>query len=427
VETGARTVEELRLRFADLWWACDGSEPPELPAYTRAEQLEREASLSQFLEAFSTEAAAPPRTAEAHQAAQERMLLSVDRFLRPALDLDKRHIDVLVSNHLTDRAAEFAQMARRFDPSIGNEEVFQASRNAWTMHCLQILLGQEVQVTPAVLGYSLIYPYDDNTLDDPAVPEAAKAAFNERLARRLAGEPVPEPSDHERPVWNLLRMIEDQYARGYYPQVYEGLMAIHRAQVRSLRLLRRGASPYEVDVLGISLEKGGASVLVDGILVAGRLNPAQAEALFGYGAFLQLGDDLQDVAQDRKEELWTIFSQTARHWPLDRLTEQLLVFRQPVLRLMECFDAPGSLPLRELAECATTHLVLQAAGRAQQFYTRRTVQELETHSPFRFSFLQRTRRKLARKGLSLAGLLPALATTDLAGLREPLGPPSEGL
>ena len=53
-----------------------------------------------------------------------------------------------------------------------------------------------------------------------------------------------------------------------------------RVQTRSAALLRRHAGPYEVDVLGISLEKGGTSVLADRYLVAGSLTEAQGACFF---------------------------------------------------------------------------------------------------------------------------------------------------
>ncbi len=35
---------------------------------------------------------------------------------------------------------------------------------------LQLLLGIPVRVTPAIFAYSMLYPYGDNCLDDPAIP-----------------------------------------------------------------------------------------------------------------------------------------------------------------------------------------------------------------------------------------------------------------
>ena len=39
--------------------------------------------------------------------------------------------------------------------------------------------------------------------------------------------------------------------------------------------------------------------------------------MFYYGTFTQLIDDLEDVQIDLQKGLNTIYSQTARHWPLD--------------------------------------------------------------------------------------------------------------
>jgi hypothetical protein len=264
----------------------------------------------------------------------------------------------------------------------------------------------------------MLYPYSDNYLDDPTISPEAKAAFNERLARRLAGESVAPGNARERIVHDLVGMIERQFDRTRHPQVFESLLAIHRAQGKSVRLLRRQASPYEIDVLGISLEKGGTSVLADGYLVSGSLSQAQEEFLFGWGAFLQLADDLQDTAGDRQDGLLTVFSQTATHWPLDGLTNRAFQFGARVLERLACFDAPGpdSVALKELMVRSATMLLIDAAGRAGRFHTRRYLRDLEVHSPFRFSFLARARQRLARKRVSLVRALEALAASESAAL-----------
>ena len=207
-------------------------------------------------------------------------------------------------------------------------------------------------------------------------------------------------------------IIGGQYERSRYPRVFESLLAIHRAQSRSVRLLHRQASPYEVDVLGISLEKGGASVLADGYLVHGALTAAQEEFLFGYGAFLQLVDDLQDVQQDQQDRLSTIFSQSARRWPLDALTARTLQFGQRVLEGLDCFENPDGEPLKELMRQSAVLLLIDAAGRAGRFYSRPYLRDLEAHSPFRFSFLAQVRRKLRRQRVSLMKLVEAFAAPE---------------
>lgn len=86
------------------------------------------------------------------------------------------------------------------------------------------------------------------------------------------------------------------------------------------------------DVLGISLEKGGASVLADAYLVQGTVDDAVASFAVGWGALLQFVDDLQDVATDRADGVLTVFSQGAGRWPLDPLENRLLGFSRRLAR-----------------------------------------------------------------------------------------------
>jgi len=74
----------------------------------------------------------------------------------------------------------------------------------------------------------------------------------------------------------LVKLVECQYARDSFPQVFDSLMRIHRAQEQSIHLLRKGVVGGDVDVLRLCFEKGGASVLADGYLAAGSLTHEQA-------------------------------------------------------------------------------------------------------------------------------------------------------
>jgi hypothetical protein len=419
-------VRELVHRFSDLWWECDTGLPALGFAYSSREQAAREAQLARLQDVLIAELQRPPQTRPEVQATQERVFSAIGAFARSALGLEQRHLDVLFARGFPQVATEFAQAARRFDSQIGGSEIFQASRNAWVMNGLQLLLGLPLRLTPAILAYSLLYPYSDNYLDDPAISEETKVAFNERFGRRLRGEDVTPTSAHERRIFDLVDMVEGQYAPSQYPQVLESLLAIHRAQIKSVHLLRRCSSPYEVDVLGISFEKGGTSVLADGYLVAGTLTPAQAECLFGWGAFAQLLDDLQDVEQDSRDGLLTVFSRTARPWhstgvqamlsrittpwPLDAITNRTFHFSARVMELVDCFTAPGSEPLKELMRMAAVLPLINAAGRAGRYYTAAYLRELEAHSPFRFSFLRQSSQKLARHRVSLMRMIEAFAT-----------------
>lgn len=411
-------LSELKHRFIDAWWESDTSMPPLGRTYTPREQAARERQLERLQAALNAEAKHPPRNPAERQATQERLLAAFYTCAQSGLDLEARHLDAMMASGFIETAGSFARVARRFDPAISGADIYQAGRNVWTMNFIQLLFGLPVRLTPAIFAYSMLYPYSDNYLDDQAIPPEAKLAFSERFQRRLAGEALVPANRHEQAICDLVSMIEGQFARPYYPQVFNSLLAIHRAQGKSLGQFRRRASPYEVDVLGISFEKGGASVLADGYLVAGALNREQVDLLFGLGAFTQMIDDLEDVHRDLQDGSLTVFSQTAQRWPLDGLSNRLLHFGAKLLAQMESCAAPGLTPFGELLSRGVNLLFIDLAGRAGRYYSRGYLREMEAHSPFRLSFLSRQRYKLERQRRPLSKLAEAYLAAGSEELAE---------
>jgi hypothetical protein len=154
-----------------------------------------------------------------------------------------------------------------------------------------VLLGLEAKLTPAIFAYSMLYPVTDNYLDDSKQTLQEKMQFNNHFCSWLRGESVRASNEHEEEVLRLIKMIEGQYARENYPQVYDSLLAIFYAQQESLMIPCAPVQPYSVDILGITLKKGGTSVLADGVLAAGELTIEQMKTIFDYGCFAQFMDD----------------------------------------------------------------------------------------------------------------------------------------
>src|SRR5204862_297201 len=117
------------------------------------------------------------------------------------LDLPEAQLDLLPADAFSNVAEEFVRKARYFDPKLTMDDIYQAERNAWTAHGLQWLLGRPVELSPSIFAYSLLYPYTDNTLDDPGIAGAAKQAFNERFGRRLTGERLSPAGAQERIIF----------------------------------------------------------------------------------------------------------------------------------------------------------------------------------------------------------------------------------
>lgn len=406
-------VHELVGQFRDVWYACETDLPDLGPLYTPQEKKVRQDHLRVCLDGLTAEMQRFPSTPAERQAAEGRVVALFAQFAQAAFGMQPEHILALQTYGFVEATQDFVLQARRFDPSLSAADILQASRNSWSMNLMQLLMGLPVEVTPAVVGYSLLYPYTDNYLDDPTIPSHQKAAFSLHFRQRLEGESISPANPHEQKIFDLIAMIESQFDRRAYPGVYESLLAIYWAQTNSLRLLRAKASPYETDVLGMVLEKGGTSVLADGYLVAGSLTPAQSEFMFTYGTFTQLMDDLEDVDDDLKAGINTVFSQTASHWPLDVVTNRTFHLGKRVLDALDGFAAPGLEPLKEMMRLAITPLLIDSVSQHGRWYTREYLRTLESHFPFGFGFLRDQRKKLARRKFSLEGLIDMLVSTSL--------------
>jgi len=165
-------------------------------------------------------------------------------------------------------------------------------------------------------------------------------------------------------------------------------------------------------VLGISFEKGGTSVLADGYLVAGELTPFQRDVLYGYGVFTQLMDDQEDVQADLDATQITPFSATAVGWPLDGITNRTMRLGDRIMDSIGAFNVPDVASVQELFRRSIRLLLIDGAGSHRRLYSRAYLRRIEPYLPFRFSYLSRERKKLARRKLSLGVLMDSLAPSD---------------
>ncbi len=382
-------------------WRSTSALPPSLGEPTaRRDKRRAERATERFVDGLEKELASQPAGEPGRARLRGWLHRSLRGYGRRGLGLPAPHCDVIFSDAFFRVTAEFARGARAFDPTVALHDLSQALRNVWVMHLFQLFLELEVTHSPAVLGYSLLYPYTDNFLDDDAVSAAAKQRFDQQLGRRLRGEHPPPGSDHERAVFALVGKIERQYPRAEYCELHQSLLAIHRAQRRSLEQQAAGELD-DASLLAASVAKGGASVLADGYLVAGRLSREEADFFFGYGVFLQLIDDLQDVRQDLEAGHETLFTRAARGGTLDDLTSRLCHFLDAVLAGSRRFADRRFGVLKDIARSQCRQLILQAAAQHRRLYSRRYVRRLEPCSLVRFSYVRRRGRKLFARYLRL--------------------------
>ena len=393
-------IEEIIEDSVAAWRASPSDFPPLGPPFSPNEQKSRERRLDFHLDAVDAELRKTSRIRGSAEAALAHITSVFVQISTYALDIDDPYIENLLQNGFLHIARDLARRARHIDPNVSMIDILQAARNAWTACGLQVLLGRELRLTPAIFAYSMLYPYSDNYLDDAKTSPGAKLRFNERFRRRLEGEYFSPESRREDVICQLVELIESEYPRSLFPQVYASLLAIHAAQQDSVLQMQRSDG---VDIARLTLTKGGTSVLADANLAAGSLTECEARFAFNWGVLLQLGDDLQDISSDRARGSRTLFTQTAIQGPLDQLTNRTFHFSRIVMEQMSGLPNASGI-LKQLLARSCQLLLIRNAANASQSYTGTYMAALETYSPFGFDFLRDREQRFIRRQRSYSRL-----------------------
>jgi len=396
----ARTIAE--------WNRCALPSLPAAVRYTGKEQRTHEKAYDEGLRAVQREARRAPRTRDLRLAAQQRIVALFPGFASVALGLDAEQ-NHLITGSFLPVATELARWARDFDPTISTNDIIQACRNAWSCCGLQALLDEPMELTPSILAYSLLYPYTDNYLDQPGLSKASKIEFSQRFHQRLSGQHLAARNPHEARVWSMVQLIEGQYPRTSHAQVFDAMLAIHRAQVDSMAQLNvRDRSDNSAnnlpdqtltnsELLRITCAKGGTSVLADACLAQPWLTAEESSFAFDWGVLLQLGDDLQDVREDLRRGSITLFTRdVAQGKRLDPLIAQMLHFSRQTSDRMDRMPQ-GSASMKGLLRMSWRSLILMAVADVQAYCSPAFLAELEPCSSFRFNFLRERNQNLASR------------------------------
>ena len=412
-------VEKQTEFLCDLWEECDGNGSSLSPLVPRHEKIANEEHLTDLLGWMENRMQQLPSDQRGRQTFSDQLISRAKLAGRKILQFTDEQMDCLEQLGVTRVAGDFFRQARDFDPFLPFDSIFQASRNVWTCNYLQTLMGLPAVLTPSVFAYSMLYPVSDNFLDDPRRSVKDKIEFNDHFSAWLIGdEAVPACWDEE-DVRDLVRMIEIQYSRGNYPRVYESLLAIHKAQIKSLKMSKTSRRMEEREITAMTFEKGGTSVLADGFLVAGDLSQEEMEVIFNYGAFAQLMDDQEDIHDDLQAGSCTLFTNAYKRRNTGSLMDKVFQFSHLVLQGLNKFGNPTALPLKQMSMKGIDFLLIDAIQRTAKYYPGSYLQTMEAYYPFRFEYMKRVKKEISRKGFSMEHLLNLILPKRICGLSLP--------
>lgn len=389
----------------NIWWEDPTSGPTFQNEYSLANQRSNDIHLDNLTTSLLKRCNQMPVSEIERQHWKQDFSPCIKEMAIEIFNLKAEHIEFIESRGFIDALEAFCRQAREFDPRITGDDLYQAGRNIVTANLIQVLLGLPVRVTPSLFAYSMLYPYSDNYLDDKSIPCEKRIGFNKRFLERLKGNAIEITNPHEDSISRLIDMIESEWDRKTYPDVYESLLSIYQAQCRSLDLVASGLSPFERDVLGISFLKGGTSVMTDGYLAAGTLKKNQAEALFRFGAFTQLMDDMEDIRDDANDQRASLFTLTTQSWKLDGLFEQFCKFGKSVITNLNAFQGEDVNQISDLMRSCIDPILLNMAAQSPDFFTLGYIRALETHMPVSFACLNRQRKKSSRNKLNMSTMM----------------------
>ena len=317
------------------------------------------------------------------------------------LKIDNKDFEDIMMTKFTDTTEAYIDSAKEFDEDCTLNDIMQAMRNVWIMNMIQAIANIEIRHTPSIFAYSMLYPCTDNLLDDPQISKEEKKKFNQKLGKRLEGQQVEPASQREKQIYDLIGMIEDEYPRDKYPQVFDSVISIHKGQCKSLTQQDLQKNPKAEDILDVSIEKGGTSVLADAYLVCGDLDSELSDLMFGFGFVLQLIDDLQDAKEDFENNHSTIFSMQVKKQKFDYLTDKLITFIFTGIDYESYDKSPYIKDIKNLIFNNTLLLVFESIWENRKLYSKSYIRKFRTYSPVDFGFVKRNMRQV-RKNLKEA-------------------------
>jgi len=388
-------IKNYAVQYAEIWDKCS-SQMPEFPKmYPKTEKKQKEQALDQFLSTVKAFRKRRMQNKPFTETDQQLLLRDARDFLCRGMDFTGDQLEMMFSDEMIELTRSFVSQARAFDAELPYNDIFQACRNMWIMIGLQLVMGIPKQVTPSVFAYSMLYPYTDNLIDDPKISGFDKLTFSLRFRDRLSGAHLTPENKTENAIFRLVAMIESEYSRTDFPDVFESLLGIHDAQTNSMKLMQQADLLSEHDILKICLAKGGASVLADGYLVAGNLLPEQQYFLYGYGGYLQLLDDIQDVKEDYEAGLMTVFSRAAFRFPLDERLNKTYWFGERVMESLDSFDGQHMDLFKSLMRRSMDLFITEAIAQVPEAYSPQYVMEFENYSSFHFSYIRKQKKQFA--------------------------------
>lgn len=407
-------TNSLMPRIRELWQSSQNTSPVFLPEIKYAEKKANEDWINESMRLIQLQLKAFPSHTPfpfTNKAGKEQITPRQKVWIKDMEDLFHTLLltePVLGIRHVLpahtldafmDKMKLFLRQVRSFAPDMKPEDMGQAIRNYMVYAIFREQNGLSQECPSSIFGYSMLYPFTDNFLDDPARTEEEKKHYNLLIHHKINGQPVTPLSLHEERTSMLLDAIARVYpgpqAHAAYGKdasvdIRQGLLLMLEAQEVSQKQTDVSLPLSHRNILDISIYKGGLSVLIDRYLINYKMTDEDILFYFGFGFLLQLCDDLQDIAQDQENGSRTLLTCCNNRKETEAMVNQLFHYTNQLFRF-----SPDTRPVfREFLLQNCYRLILSSAAGSAVFFHTDYLNVLEYAFPVSFSYLNQINEKL---------------------------------
>jgi len=375
------------------WRSAADSFPDFLQAVSRESQKQNEQYLQSVLEDFQLQLKSLPVYPIRRKKWRQETLRMIEAVLSKETILNvHQYMDHQAIGTFQEELKEFFRHARKFAPELTFEGIGQAARNYVVYAMFNEISRIKAGFSMAGFGYSMLYPFTDNFIDSQTCSDPEKKEYNQIIQDQIEGRKVHPKSPHQLKTCRLLQAIESEYPRNEDSAVYPLLLMMLEAQEDSLRQQSREVLLEEEERLDISLYKGGVSVLIDRFFVKKSLTEADLHFYFGFGFFLQLADDLQDIKVDSIKPNQTIFTvpdkadlaMDQQRGQEEKRVNQMFHFVHGIFNEYQADDEN----FKEFILLNCYQLIYTSVFQSREFFSKAYLDRLEKYFPVTGSFLE---------------------------------------
>jgi len=385
------TIKDICLHeIRNAWLAAPDSFPDFLAEISIETKTQNEQYIQTVSEDFQKQLKSFPMNAKRRRKWKQKMIGMLDHVLSEEMIIGVHYaMDQNALDDFQDELKDFLIHARKFAPELSIEEIGQAIRN----YVVYAMFNEMNQIRPgfsmACFGYSMLYPFTDNYIDNPQCSDMDKVKYNQIIRDKIAGKEVHPESMHEQKTCEFLSAIESEYPRDSEPTIFTLLSMMLEAQEDSLRQQNNGASLSLSERLDISLYKGGISVLIDRFFVKKEITEDDLIFYLGFGFFLQLADDLQDIREDSRAGHQTVLTVDESCGYKEKTANKMLHF---VYQILHDFQAENDV-FKNFILNNCYQLIYSSAGGSREFFSQEYMEKLEKYLPVTYPFLEKMNRR----------------------------------